>query len=137
MARALHAVGRVPARAGGSSMSPFLRAGTYWIERCGPAALTAGDVVAYRDRGVLVLHRVIHAEGDRLVVRGDAQDDATSVEASALVGRLCGLAIGRHQWRDAPRALSRRWGRAIVRLAPWVQLTRRGLARARAWARPK
>lgn len=116
-------------------MSPFLRSGgTFWIERCDPADLAEGDVAAYRDGDVLVLHRVLRAGDDRLVVRGDAQPEPVTIDAAEVIGRLCGLALGRRQWRDAPRVLSVRWGRVIVRVAPWVRLTRRALAWARAWA---
>lgn len=133
--RALDIAGRAPVRATGSSMSPFLRSGsTYWIERCRPEQLRVGDVAAYRQDDFLVLHRVVGICASRIVVRGDAQPEPVTIEATELIGRLCGIALGRRQWRDAPRPLGARVGRAIVRVAPWVRLTRRALAWARAWA---
>jgi len=64
----------------GASMEPGLSRGDLVLVRPG-ATPAVGDVVLYRDAtlGVRVLHRVIRVDGDRLVLKGDANgfvDDA-------------------------------------------------------------
>jgi signal peptidase I len=57
----------------GTSMTPEITPGTLVVVQRQPA-YEVGDVVAYRSRqlGQTVLHRVIEAEGSRLVLKGDA-----------------------------------------------------------------
>src|SRR5262245_38291816 len=59
----------------GASMEPDLERGCLDLVRAGGTP-TVGDVVLYRDPTlrVSVLHRVIRVEGNRLVLKGDAND---------------------------------------------------------------
>jgi signal peptidase I len=59
----------------GASMEPGLSGGDLVLVRAGTKP-AVGDVVLYRDPtlGVRVLHRVIGVDGDRLVLKGDAND---------------------------------------------------------------
>ena len=59
----------------GASMEPDLRRGDLVLVRADHEP-GVGDVVLYRDptMSVRVLHRVIRVEGDRLVLKGDAND---------------------------------------------------------------
>lgn len=89
-----------PASAGGSltavtvrgtSMSPGIVAGDLVVVRH-DARYDVGDVVAHRagPGGTLVLHRVVRRDGDRLVLRGDANhhDDEIRPTTSDVIGRL-------------------------------------------------
>lgn len=82
----------------GASMEPGLSRGDLVLVRAG-ATPTVGDVVLYRDPtlGVRVLHRVIGAEGDQLVLKGDANDfvDDTRPRSADIVGSY---------WFSVPRA---------------------------------
>jgi signal peptidase I len=57
----------------GSSMAPLLSDGDLAVVRSSDE-VSVGDVVLYRepDLGVGVLHRVVRLDGDRLVLKGDA-----------------------------------------------------------------
>jgi len=50
------------------------------------AAPASGSVVVFRFHGRLVVHRVVRAEGDTLVTRGDNRDFAGRVRAKDVVG---------------------------------------------------
>ena len=82
----------------GASMEPGLSRGDLVLVRAGTVP-ARGDVVLYRDPtlGVRVLHRVIRIEGDRFVLKGDANDfvDATRPRTADVVGSY---------WFSIPRA---------------------------------
>jgi signal peptidase I len=75
----------------GSSMAPLLSDGDLAAVRSSDE-VGVGDVVLYRepDLGVGVLHRVIRREGDRLVLKGDANGflDDLRPKASEVQGEL-------------------------------------------------
>jgi len=82
----------------GASMEPGLTRGDLVLVRAGTTP-AVGDVVLYRDPalGVRVLHRVIRVDGDRLVLKGDANDfvDDTRPRSADVVGSY---------WFSVPRA---------------------------------
>lgn len=57
----------------GNSMFPFLRDGKDILELCPPGnkVLCRGDVVLFRYRGKLLLHRIIALRGDHFIMQGD------------------------------------------------------------------
>ena len=72
----LEAGALVPLRVTGTSMAPFLRDRRDMVYLRSPALLPyrEGDILFFRRRdGSLVLHRLWQAEGERLVMNGDAQ----------------------------------------------------------------
>jgi signal peptidase I len=82
----------------GASMQPGLSKGDLVLVRAGTTP-AVGDVVLYRDPtlGVRVLHRVIRVDGDRLVLKGDANDfvDDARPRSTDVVGSY---------WFAVPRA---------------------------------
>lgn len=82
----------------GASMEPGLSKGDLVLVRAGTTP-AVGDVVLYRDPtlGVRVLHRVIRVDGDRLVLKGDANDfvDDARPRSTDVVGSY---------WFAVPRA---------------------------------
>jgi signal peptidase I len=75
----------------GSSMEPKLHEGDLAVVRSG-GGLATGDVVAYRSRALrqIVLHRVVRAEGDRFVTKGDSNRwvDSEQPVNSDVIGEL-------------------------------------------------
>ncbi len=116
----------VPLRVTGTSMAPFLRDRRDMVYLRSPALLPyrEGDILFFRRRaGSWVLHRLWQAEGERLVMNGDAQ---TWFE-TAVPGQVAGVVeqIGRKGGRPAParrwdRELARRLWRALFPLRPWL-----------------
>lgn len=99
----------------GTSMSPGIVAGDLVVVRH-DARYHVGDVVAHRagPGDTLVLHRVVRVEGDRLVLRGDANhhDDEIQPATSDVIGRLVlRIAGGERLVRPALTALA---GLALV-----------------------
>lgn len=92
----------------GASMEPGLSRGDLVLVRA-DSTPGVGDVVLYRNPalGVQVLHRVIRVEGDRLVLKGDANDfvDDTQPRSTDVVGSYwfsipgAGAALS---WMQAP-----------------------------------
>jgi signal peptidase I len=82
----------------GASMEPGLSKGDLVLVRAGTTP-AVGDVVLYGDPtlGVRVLHRVIRVDGDRLVLKGDANDfvDDARPRSTDVVGSY---------WFAVPRA---------------------------------
>ncbi len=80
---------RISFRAGGSSMSPFIRDNETVIIEPLNDTLRIGDVVLFGSEGnQLILHRIVKKKGDGYVTRGDAtcHPDGT-VPHSAVLGR--------------------------------------------------
>lgn len=78
------------ARVAGSSMTPRLQPGDLVFARAADA-YGAGDVVAYHNPELgLVMHRVIVDNGDRVIVKGDANSwvDSYQPRKSDIAGRL-------------------------------------------------
>ena len=75
----------------GTSMAPTLKTGDLVVVRAEPA-YEPGEIVAYRqpgDGGAIVVHRVVEIDGDRLVLRGDANEtvDAVRPRSEDVLGR--------------------------------------------------
>ena len=82
----------------GTSMVPTFGAGDLVVVRSDPP-YAPGDVVAYRtpgDAGTVIVHRVVGAEGDRLVLQGDANDleDALRPLPEEVLGRQVAVVPG-------------------------------------------
>lgn len=82
------------------SMRPVLRAGdVLWLDEIRARDARVGDVVAFRHRGRLVLHRLrrVRPAGDRLAfaTRGDANGagERVTVSRDAAVGRYTGVRV--------------------------------------------
>ncbi len=95
-----HACGMVFYEASGYSMWPFIRQGQRLIvKECRPDSLFPGDVVAYRQGGSLICHRLVGSRAcggkKELLVRGDmsyAQPDR--IDGSCVVGKVVGVMNG-------------------------------------------
>jgi hypothetical protein len=71
---------------GGASMEPSLRRS--WRVRVAPAAeISCGDVILFKGRSALVLHRVVGAFDDYVVHRGDAGGGMGLVRREEVLGR--------------------------------------------------
>jgi len=71
---------------GGASMEPSLRRS--WRVRIAPAeVVSSGDVILFRGRSELVLHRVVEAFDDNLVHRGDAGGGMGLIRRTQVLGR--------------------------------------------------
>lgn len=80
---------RISFRAGGRSMSPFIRNNETVIVEPPTRALRIGDIILFASSGQqLTLHRIVKKTVDGYVTRGDAvcHDDATVLH-SAVIGR--------------------------------------------------
>jgi signal peptidase I len=82
------ASGKVQLKVAGASMVPALWPGDLvTVRSCQPSALRPESIVVFRQNHRLVVHRLMHREGDRFFTRGDARprfDDP--VTASEIVG---------------------------------------------------
>jgi hypothetical protein len=116
-------------------MLPFVRDGDVARIRAAEAGEVAvGEVICYEaDGDRLVLHRLVHRDGDRLIARGDALLIDEPVDPARLIGRLVALErAGRVLRLDSSRA--RRVGRAIATVAPLLaRLLPAARAARRAW----
>ncbi|MGM0574449.1 MAG: hypothetical protein ACQEXJ_01770 [Myxococcota bacterium] len=107
MAREHLAAGRVlRSRTAGWSMWPLVRPGTVVaIQPCEPASVRRGDVVLAEAERSLVLHRVVAATADEVLLEGDARRTPDGwVPRSHILGRL----------RRRP------WDRLVARASPWL-----------------
>lgn len=89
----------VTLRVKGQSMNPFLRHGRDQVILAPfePARLQPGDVVLAREQGSgrIVLHRIVHREGNRLTLQGDGNVQGTEQTLVSLVmGRVVELIRG-------------------------------------------
>jgi signal peptidase I len=96
-------------RTSGQSMWPFVRDGDRLIVRSVLASqLKSGDVVVYKTQDSVVCHRIVARSGSGqelyFLVRGDCSQGAPErVAASAIIGRVCGIARGDKtvQWQGS------------------------------------
>ena len=131
---ALRAHGMVSLTAYGTSMWPAIRSGSQVpIHRVDPADLEVGDVILHRAKGRLILHRVVKKDEHGVHTRGDAYSrTAGPFPYRDVLGAVDGLVIGRRVWRNAPRPLQVRLGRAWLSALPILRLLGRA---ARPWLR--
>jgi len=101
----------------GASMEPTLRDGDRLrVEPLGATDPAAGEIVALRLGGRVVVHRVVRAEGGSLRTRGDGNRVADGVVARAdVLGRVVQVRRGRHLF-PTPRR-----GGILRRVAHWVR----------------
>lgn len=125
----------------GRSMEPALASGAEVLLVCGEGG-AVGDVVAVREGGAVLVHRVVAAgaSGGWLLTRGDARwlPDAPVRSASAVIGRVAAVRTGEALAAPAPprHSLGQRLALtpllALVRLSPRAGLAATGaLVRAR------
>lgn len=95
----------MPVAVAGGSMEPALTPGDVVLVRTG-APLRTGEVVLFRDRGSLVLHRLKRTTTSGWITRGDANpvDDARPLSRS----RVVGVAVARVPFGKAA-AVTRSW----------------------------
>jgi len=107
----------------GRSMLPTIWPGaSLRITRCTIDDLELGDVVLFRRRERLILHRVVFVNGPEVVTRGDASLHADqALLPDEVLGRVQGLALARWQWRTAPQPLTRVARLAAVLAAPMTR----------------
>jgi signal peptidase I len=84
-------------RATGRSMRPAIRHGDLLrVEPVDWRTLRPGDVVLFRLGGRLLAHRVVRADGTKLVTRGDRSPrEDPPVTADQVLGRVAGTEPGR------------------------------------------
>ena len=93
----------------GNSMFPLLRNGkdVVVLEKCSFESLKPMDVVLFRYRGKHVLHRILHREGERLLIQGDgsfvAKEECTVNDVVGKVVQVCRpsgkvLSVDSWQW---------------------------------------
>lgn len=79
----------------GNSMYPLLRNGkdVVVLEKCPAESLQPMDVVLFRYRGKHVLHRILHREGEQLLIQGDgsfvAKEECTVNDVVGKVVQVC------------------------------------------------
>lgn len=75
---------------GGASMRPLFAPGDLLrVEPARAAEVRPGDVVLVDDGGILVMHRLVRADADAVVLRGDDCDACDPPRPpSALIGRV-------------------------------------------------
>ena len=77
----------------GKSMQPYLREGDLVLTRRRRGRPRPGDVVVCRPERLpfAVVHRVVEADGDDVVLRGDANSgsDPEKVSSSRVLGQVC------------------------------------------------
>lgn len=83
-------------RAGGRSMSPFIRNNETVIIKPPTRTMRIGDVILFECEGPrLILHRIVKKKGDVYVTRGDATcHEDCSVPHSAVLGRAVHVVDG-------------------------------------------
>ena len=99
-------------RSSGRSMLPLIRDGSHiTVAPARPEDLAPGDIIVFREGGLLIAHRLIEIRSDGLVIRlrqkGDNQLVPRWIEATALVGKAVHLnreSYGQHLDAD-PRSL--------------------------------
>lgn len=121
----------------GNSMLPTLRGGrdTVTIKAVGGRKLHRGDIVAFAQNDVVVVHRVLRVKGGRLTIRGDAgvqKDCLGESQVLGIVETITDSSTGRvgrpsrlqgewAMWRNALRCFVHRYFHKQIRLklAPW------------------
>jgi signal peptidase I len=112
-------------RASGQSMWPFVRDGQRLIVRAVPfPELRVGDIIVYKADAGIVCHRVVAKRGSGqqsyCFVRGDCTQGAPErVEASMIIGRVCGIVHGTKsvQWHGFTSDIA---NRAILFIVPVI-----------------
>jgi len=109
--------GEVHLKVAGSSMLPALWPGDMLSVRpCAASELEPGSIIVFRQHGRLVVHRLIHRSGDRLLTQGDARPRPDGqIRTSDIVGRVDTVVrngkpvkpAGRH-WRSSVAVVFRR-----------------------------
>ncbi len=86
----IRASGQVQLRVAGASMLPTLWPGDLLtVHRCHPSALAPRSIIVFRQDQQLVVHRVMHRSGNRIVTRGDARARLDApIELDQVVGRV-------------------------------------------------
>jgi len=103
----------------GSSMFPtFARVQRLAVE-FSPANLASGDVVVFRQRETLVVHRLIQRQerggSMRLRTRGDGRIAFDPwVDPGAVIGRVVAIGYGDGSWRNLRNLRARFYGRALA-----------------------
>lgn len=84
------ASGKVHLKVTGASMVPTLWPGDLLTVRsCDPSDLPPDSIVVFRQKQRLIVHRLMHKSGDRIVTRGDARPCLDEpISAAEIVGRV-------------------------------------------------
>ncbi len=81
-------LGEAWVREASTSMAPFLRPGDRLLLRPAASPLRRGAVVAYPQRGRVLVHRVVGMDGRGILVKGDGAEAAERVQAADVLGRV-------------------------------------------------
>ncbi|HXG16903.1 MAG TPA: S24/S26 family peptidase [Calidithermus sp.] len=81
-------LGEAWVREASTSMAPFLRPGDRLLLRPAAGPLRRGAVVAYPQRGRVLVHRVVGTDGRGILVKGDGAEAAERVRAADVLGRV-------------------------------------------------
>jgi GNAT superfamily N-acetyltransferase len=136
LADRLRAGHTVRVRLWGRSMLPAVRPGArLTFEPCRVEDVGVGDLVLMEGPVGVIAHRAVDVAADRLLTWGDGLTEPDPPwPAGALLGRACGLALGRGQL-PLPRAAARPLDRALGAAGRRLAAARTGLARS-AWRTP-
>lgn len=112
----------VTLRVKGQSMNPFLRHGRDQVTLASPevVGLQSGVVVLAREQGSgrIVLHRIIHREGDRLTLQGDGNVLGTELTTvDQVMGQVVEVIRGTTHYPVSGR-IWRWYSRCWLRLRP-------------------
>ena len=62
-----------------------------YIDKDGISELEIGDVVAYYNGSLLIVHRLVDFSGDNLILKGDANKSTDTVMPDQVVGNVVGV----------------------------------------------
>ncbi len=103
----------------GSSMLPTFAGVRRLAVEFSPPGLAFGDVVVFRQRGILVVHRLVqsqrHGGSPRLRTRGDGTISFDPwVDPAAVIGRAVAIGYDDGSWRDIRNLRARCYGWAVA-----------------------
>lgn len=104
--------GKVQLRVAGASMVPTLWPGDFVsVHCCDPSELQPDSIIVFRQQQRLIIHRLLHRAGGRLITRGDARpllDDP--IDPADIVGRVENVIRNGHPVDPRPSL----WQRAVA-----------------------
>ena len=102
----------------GDSMHPTFANVERLAVEFSPQDLSFGDVLVFRQRGILVVHRLVQRRRRRQSLRLRTRGDGTIafdpwVDPGSVIGRIVALGFADGLWRDLRNTRARLYGRAL------------------------